>query len=284
MKSVNQKTRPKLKKSVKTTMTDLYKILKKADLEYSHKGNIYEETEVKRCFPVITRRGSKYVIRPYTIWEMCREVFCEFIPARCADTCWEDYVRYDIDDGAHFEFSKNYSAILMENAKYENMLSGLRVLHVYEKMGGLKKTYLRKLTNSHTLVVGSGHMHRSIPIMSLYLMLLKLISKYPIKKGEGYDSFLYRVSKNQPKSDYDVESDLHDLLYLNKNIISIVMKNAIKLNKTVCYSGYIDDYTDESELGAEGINKMSAVAFRQSSHYMEEPHEDFSEELNKLVQ
>lgn len=234
-------------------------------------------------------KNDKVYLNPIssTSWELCREILCESVVSALSQQ-----EHYDWGTIVSREIYKHYTSLMFNEVSYENMKKGLRILHYFEKRAGFDLTFIKLIKTMDKLisnisgprdtvyVCGPKEWTQSVPYLSLYTMILKLISKYPVKSGETAKKFFKRVIPVET-SDSSLEYYLDDLLLIHPDIMVLVMKHYKELNDSMDYSTWKGDV---DILGTEGINKLSNEANSWDPGYnWYGPHRDFIIILSELL-
>jgi len=213
---------------------------------HDFEGNPYHT--VKMLFSVgrLYQEGNKVFVEPDTNEFGCREqVAGEYFLVKSRERAKE--------------FSLDFaSVIILGNASLSNIKEGLRVLNHYERKARWGASFVVPTDNRKYLVVVGSKYWFSTPLhMSLWLLLIRLVSDNKIASGQTvlqYIKYLITVDSDSIALRFTDRIYLKEILQTHKDFIQITMKHVRKLQ-----GGFI---LNESiyEIGEEGVNFFAEFA------------------------
>ena len=225
----------------KSLSKSLHKFGKATWLNKNHRP-IYRFTSLEFCLVSSLLKKDKCVIQQQTGWHFCREELVE-------EFYWSiEDVRY------------NPICLTLTNFNTVNVQEGLRVLNYFERKAGWDETFVVSASDTKMnidLVVGSRKWLTTGLHLSLFILLLRLFSRSPIRKNEHALSYLARLNKST-KGTVDIRI-WKDLCKFHEDIIPLFMKHLSIFKRASDF-----EELKEEGLGYEGISYCIEAALKQN--------------------
>ncbi|MCK5016780.1 MAG: hypothetical protein KAS32_06870 [Candidatus Peribacteraceae bacterium] len=154
---------------------------------------------------------------------------------------------------AHFS-NEDASVFMFRYNSKKSVLSTMRVLNHFERRARWGLSFVVPTQDDNCVVfVGSRYWSETTINISMYLLLLRLVSFNELEKREGALQYMTRLVSENNTTDKNFLKDLYEI---HPNLLQIIMKHRLMLYNGVCLK---DKYENDC-CGEEGINILSQDA------------------------
>lgn len=214
----------------------------------------YVPANLTMAWAQLLEHGGKLYARSISGFQYCRESFTHdwlrFVDSGSVDDLYDEDEPDDYDNnlislvkvGSKSKTSpdreqvnisklignKNPAIIVLYGYNTENIKNSIRLLNSLEAKASWGVTSIVPMSNKYTLVVASRHWLSSSAHLSLFLLMLRLLSSAPVLPRETRASYLHRVSNIPNLGDAGF---VRGLLKASNKILDIMVEHKDEITK-----------------------------------------------------